>query len=247
MQQRTPAWHAARNGKLTASNIGAALGLCPWTSRTQAYNRAMGLEKFMGNDATRWGTQNEPNGILAYSAHTGNIVQNTGLHVHPHIAWLAGSPDGLIGTEGILEVKCPYWRKKNGSRLHDTIPPHYYLQINLCMECSNRNWCDFITWSPEGYKIYRVSRDTSLHEQLLPFYLSFFAAMQRMAEAPPPLSAEEIQTIQTLVADSMQANINYSHWANVDVEASLPEMEMVYEDDDLEEPPAKRLKVEGRC
>ena len=96
LQQRTPAWHAARKGKLTASNLGSALGLCPWTSRQQAYNRAMGLERFVGNDATRWGTNNEANGILAYSAHTGNVVENTGLHVHPHTSWLAGSPDGLI-------------------------------------------------------------------------------------------------------------------------------------------------------
>lgn len=48
LQQRTPAWHAARKGKLTASNIGAAVGLCPWTSRQTAFNRAMGLERFMG-------------------------------------------------------------------------------------------------------------------------------------------------------------------------------------------------------
>ena len=134
IQQRTPAWHAARRGKLTASNVGAAIGLCPWTTRVVAFNRAMGVDHFVGNDATRWGTHNEANGILAYSAHTGNMVQNTGLHVHPHTPWLAGSPDGLIGTEGLIEVKCPYWRKKDGTKVHKVVPAHYYLQINLCME-----------------------------------------------------------------------------------------------------------------
>jgi len=286
LQQRTPAWHAARRGKLTASNLGSALGLCPWTSRQQAYNRALGLERFVGaqfklilgiereycfctgmcndacvrclkqsqalrkwraritgvgNDATRYGTQNEPNGILAYSAHTGNVVQNTGLHVHPHTSWLAGSPDGLIGTEGMLEVKCPYWMKKNGSRLHKEIPAHYYLQVNLCLECGQREWCDFISWSPEGYKIYRVTRDTELHERLMPYYLNFFAAMQRMAKSPPVLTAEEKAEIEQVVAESMKAHINYDFWARADLEQSPPETE---EEEEPEEPPAKRVKTE---
>ena len=77
LQQGTPEWHAARKGKLTASNVGAALGLCLWTSRKVAFNRAMGTDTFEGNDATRWGSNNEPNAILAYSAHTGNLVEKT--------------------------------------------------------------------------------------------------------------------------------------------------------------------------
>ncbi len=243
LQQRTPAWHAARRGKLTASNLGAALGLCPWTSRQQAFLRATGMERFVGNDATRWGTQNEPNGILAYSAHTGNVVQSTGLHVHPYTSWLAGSPDGLIGTEGMLEVKCPYWKKKDGSRVHKDIPAHYYLQMNLCLECANRNWCDFISWSPEGYKIYRLTRDTELHEKLMPHYLRFFAAVQRMAKCAPVLSDEEKAEIEKAVSESMEAHVNYTFWANADLEQSPPETEE--EEEEVSEPAAKRVKLAG--
>lgn len=264
LQQRTPAWHAARKGKLTASNVGAALGLCPWTTRVQAFNRAMGVERFVGkefadalgrlppsanpflraicgagNDATRWGTQNEPNGILAYSAHTGNVVQNTGLHVHPHTTWLAGSPDGLIGTKGMLEVKCPYWRKKDGTKLHKEIPAHYYLQINLCMECAERDWCDFISWSTDGYKIYRITRDKELHELLMPQYLTFFAAMQRMAKAPPVLTADEKCEIDRVVQASMSTHINYHFWEKADLVQSPPSPEPEEE----EEPAPKRVKI----
>jgi hypothetical protein len=191
-----------------------------------------------GNDATRWGTNNEPNGILAYSAHTGNIVDNTGLHVHPHASWLAGSPDGLIGTEGLLEVKCPYWRKKDGSRLHKEVPAHYYMQINLCLECADREWCDFISWSPEAYKVYRITRDKELHELLMPHYLKFFAAMQRMAKTPPTFSNEEKADIERVVHESMAEHINYTYWDKVDLVQSPPSPEP--EDD---QPPTKRSKI----
>jgi putative phage-type endonuclease len=147
LQQGTPEWHEARKGKLTASNVGAALGLCLWTSRKVAFNRAMGLDVFEGNDATRWGSNNEDNAILAYSAHTGNLVEKTGLHVHEHTPWLAGSPDGLVGTEGMVEAKCPYWKKQ----VHFEVPLYYYMQMNLCLECANREWCDYISWTPEAY------------------------------------------------------------------------------------------------
>ena len=225
LQQRTPAWHAARRGKLTASNVGAAIGLCPWTTRQTAFNRAMGNDTFTGNDATRWGTENEPNGILAYSAHTGNMVTNTGLHVHPYTMWLAGSPDGLIGTEGLLEVKCPYWTRKDGKRLHREIPAHYYLQMTLCLEVCQRSWCDFVTWSPDNYKVYRIYRDTELHDSLLPHYLKFFAAMQRQALSPPQQSAEEKAQILEAVTMSMAKQINYTYWDNADLNEAPPEQD----------------------
>lgn len=241
LQQRTPAWHAARRGKLTASNVGAALGLCPWTSRQQAFNRAMGVERFTGNDATRHGTANEPNGILAYSAHTGNVVENTGLHVHKTTTWLAGSPDGLIGETGMLEVKCPFWRKKDGSRLHKEIPSHYYMQINLCLEICNREWCDFISWSPEGYVIFRVTADPELHDAMMPHYIKFFGAMQRQAKSPTPQSAEEKQQIADLVAASMAEHVNYKFWANVDPDDSPPSPHEASDD----EPSTKRQRTES--
>tara|TARA_B110000261_G_scaffold164622_1_gene215414 strand:- start:4730 stop:5488 length:759 start_codon:yes stop_codon:yes gene_type:complete len=233
--QGTTAWHAARRGKLTASNVGAALGLCPWTSRQTALLRGLGLDTFTGNDATKWGTANESNGVLAYSAHTGNLVDSTGLHVHPDTEWLAGSPDGLVGDEGLIEVKCPFYRRKDGSRLHKEIPMYYYLQMALCLECTSRKWCDFVSWSPDAHVVYRVTRDEDLHEILLPHYLQFFAAMSRNANAPPPMSKVVAQSIKSAVEESMQRHVDYDYWRNVDP-SDLPPLE----EGEIEEPPAKR-------
>ena len=57
----------------------------------------------------------------------GQPLKQTGLHVHESTPWLAGSPDGLVGTEGMVEAKCPYWSKTP----HQTIPLYYYLQIPM--------------------------------------------------------------------------------------------------------------------
>ena len=198
LQQGSPEWLEARKGKLTASNVGAALGLCSWTSRKVAYARAMGTDTFEGNEATRWGTANEPNALLAYNAHTGNLVEPTGLHVHESTPWLAGSPDGLVGTEGIVEAKCPYWNKTP----HQSIPLYYYLQINLCLECTNREWCDFISWTPGAYKVIRVTRDRDLHDVLRStHYAQFYRAMCD-GEGPPKFAKGEKEMIREMVEES---------------------------------------------
>ena len=117
LEQRTPEWYEARRGKLTASNVGAALGQVSYTSRAEAYRRALGTDTFTGNDATRWGVLHEADGILAYTKLTGADVTATGLHTHEKFPWLAGSPDGLVGEEGLIEVKCPYYYRRDGSGL----------------------------------------------------------------------------------------------------------------------------------
>ena len=207
LPQGSPEWLEARKGKLTASNVGAALGLCSWTSRKVAYARAMGTDTFEGNEATRWGSANESNALAAYSAHTGDLVEPTGLHVHEHAPWLAGSPDGLVGTEGMVEAKCPYWNKTP----HQTIPVYYYLQINLCLECANREWCDFISWTPSAYKVIRVTRDRALHESLLLHYQKFFDAMCT-GDGPPPVRKGEIQEIRETVEESRAVHMDVGLW-----------------------------------
>ena len=84
---------------------------CRRTSRAEAFRRALGTDDFQGNEATEWGTVNEPNGIAYYEQVTGNKVIETGLHTHPNFHWIAGSPDGLVGTEGMVEIKCPFYKR----------------------------------------------------------------------------------------------------------------------------------------
>lgn len=140
MQQRTPEWYKARQGKLTASRLGAAAGVCPFCSRNQylqELKNPLDLPPF-SNDACRWGTNNEHNAVKDYTARTGNLVTKFGFGAHPHIPWIGGSPDGFVGERGMIEVKCPFYKMKP----HERIPPHYMCQINALLEIFDRDWCD---------------------------------------------------------------------------------------------------------
>jgi exodeoxyribonuclease (lambda-induced) len=205
LQQRTPAWHAARKNKLTASNLGGLLGLCSWCSRQQTYDRLTGKSTFEGNEATQWGNDNEQNAINDYQTLTGTLVDPSGLHVHSSYMWLAGSPDGLVGEDGMVEIKCPFYRKV----AHEKIPMHYYIQIQSLLEILGRKWCDFVSWSPNGFKVYRVTADKTLFDFCLPYWGHVHSCLQRNVHQLPAFKAGVKARIVERVEESMAAFIDY--------------------------------------
>src|SRR3954471_16664442 len=60
------------------------------------------------NAAMEWGTHTEPFARAAYEAPRSFMVDETGFLLHPMVAWVGGSPDGLVGTDGLVEIKCPH-------------------------------------------------------------------------------------------------------------------------------------------
>ena len=239
--QRSEEWFKSRRGKITASNLGALLGLVSFCKRQTAYDRIMGTDSATSKSiACEWGIQNEDNGIMHYMSTTANSVSTTGLHVHPHINWLAGSPDGLVGSEGMIEVKCPYWPKRNtSSRVHKTIPVYYYVQMNALLEIMDRQWCDYICWCPEGAVIYRVYRDNETFQYLQQFYAQIYAAVLNLCPSPPPISTFERNDILARIETGMERFVDYHYWSNAPT-SNPPTCEDISED---EERPAKRQKL----
>lgn len=205
-QQGTPAWFNARKGKLTASRFGAAAGICPFASRAKCLRETIGIEKWKGNlDACKWGTTNEPNAIKDYMVRTGNVVTRGGFYEHPHHTWLGGSPDGLVGERGMIEVKCPFVKQTP----HVKVPPHYYCQMNGLMEILDRDWCDFVTWTPTEMRIYRVWRDPELWDFLLDRYMIFYAFMKRGCSTVPRMTDKQ-QVLDRIAASD--ALTSYRFW-----------------------------------
>lgn len=210
--QRSAAWFKARQGRLTASSMGALLGLAKAPSRAQAYKRLIGEDKFVGNAATEWGTSNEINALIDYQCTTGNEVEQTGLWLHGCYTWIAGSPDGLIGEDGILEIKCPYWRQTP----HDEVPADYYIQMLVNMAVTGRKYCDFVSWTMEGMAVHRVEGfDKDLFNCLLEPWSKVYVAMQCRGELKP-LSKEQQQQIDQWVRRSMKDHIRYDTYTGVE-------------------------------
>jgi len=155
MEQRTPEWFAARAGRITASGAGALLGLSPHTSEADGFRslvRSMhGMpSEFVGNVATEYGTFHEAGALVEYEMETGNEV--THLAFAPYEDWLGAPPDGLIEDLGMVEIKCPFGKRKDNLPVFKSIKdqPHYYAQMQIQMLCTNNLWCDFFQWSPHG-------------------------------------------------------------------------------------------------
>ncbi|HEY4714709.1 MAG TPA: YqaJ viral recombinase family protein [Aquirhabdus sp.] len=155
MLQRSDDWHSDRVGKLTASRIsgmnakpvkGKALNATQLTVLTE---RITGVQdEFFTSKDMQWGIDNEPNAIAAYESKTDSFVVGTGLVDHPFIEMTGASPDGLVGNDGLIEVKCPKSETHINTLLTKTVPAEYLPQITWQIACTKRLWCDFVSFDP---------------------------------------------------------------------------------------------------
>lgn len=154
--QRTEEWLEARRGKITASLAAGCLGLDPYISARAAWRKILGVGETVQNRHMRWGVQFEAKARLDYEAETGNLVETTGFWVSHDWPWLGASPDGLIGEDGLVEIKCP------------TVPPtrvpkHHWIQMLVQMIVTERMSCDYFSWGASGQKFYaRVYRPPNI-------------------------------------------------------------------------------------
>lgn len=179
MEQRSEEWFKAREGRITGSAIGAILGLSPFASPDDVMRRMVREyhgqpSEFKGNIATQWGIDNEPNALSDFVMQYDEVVE-CGFYVHPQIEWLGASPDGLIGKDTLIEIKCPFGKRHDA----DGFKPieqqqHYYAQMQYQMFCTGRTKTEFYQWSPYGDNLEHVNYDPIFIEQTLPKLEQFY-------------------------------------------------------------------------
>lgn len=211
MEQRSKEWFDARRGKLTGSNVGAALGLNPWQTPQDLIRKMVreyhGAEpEFTGNIATNYGQEHEPLALMDYLGKTGNHVEECGVFVHPEHDWLGASPDGLIGDDGLAEVKCPFGlRNKKGADLvfkTAAEQPHYYAQMQIEMACAGRAWVDFYQWAKHGDSLERIGWDHPWWDENLPKLREFYDWYLSEIDNPVHLEPKE-KEINTFLAHKL--------------------------------------------
>lgn len=173
MEQRSEEWFAARLGKVTASRVADLMATTKtgYSASRANYMAELICERLTGQQAERfsnaamaWGTETEPQARAAYEFITDASVQEVGLIDHPSIAMFGASPDGLIGADGLIEIKCPNTATHIETLLGEVVPGKYVIQMQVQMACTGRAWCDFVSFDPRlpsdlQLWIKRVQRD----------------------------------------------------------------------------------------
>lgn len=155
--QRSPEWFAARCGSLGASEITDALARVKtgWGSSRANIRARLVAERLTGisqegytNAAMQWGIEKEPEARSAYAFFYNVDVTEVGLIRHPEIPGTHASPDGLIGDDGGLELKCPGTAAHIDTLLSKSFPEKYVTQCLWGMACTGRKWWDLGSYDP---------------------------------------------------------------------------------------------------
>lgn len=157
LAQGSDEWRAARAGSLGASQIADAIAKTKtgWGATRANLKAQLVVERLtrtategFTNAAMQWGTEQEPEARLAYEFATDVSVVEVGLVLHPTIKGTHASPDGLVGDDGLLEIKCPQSATHIETLRGQSIPGKYETQMLWQMACTGRQWCDFASFDP---------------------------------------------------------------------------------------------------
>lgn len=182
MMQGTEEWRLARVGKVGASRVADIIAKTksgPSASRKN-YAAELVVERLTGvptegytNGAMQWGAEKEPEARAAYEFFRDVTVEEVGFIAHPSIAMAGASPDGLVGADGVLEIKAPNSAQHIDTLLTKAIPDKYLVQMLWQMACTGRKWADFCSYDP------RMPGDLQLFVQRVPRDDKRIAALER--------------------------------------------------------------------
>lgn len=196
MEQRSDEWFAARCGKVTASKMAdlCAKTKTGWGASRANYMALLIAERLTGqpaesycNAAMQHGIDTEPHARAAYEFYSGLEVVEVGFIVHPEIVDSGASPDGLVGDDGLVEIKCPNTATHIDTLLNKKVPSKYILQMQWQMACTGRDWCDFVSFDPRMPAemqsfIHRVDRDQDKISELEGMVQEFLAEIETKIE-----------------------------------------------------------------
>ncbi len=156
--QGTPEWQQLRLGKVTASRVSdsvAQIKTGEAASRSD-YRTELVTERLTGKPAEGFtngfmmrGIELEPEARIAYEINKALFVAEVAFVDHPTIPMSGASPDGLVGDDGLVEIKCPAPKTHIKYLLDGRVPARYKNQMAWQMACTGRQWVDFMSYCPD--------------------------------------------------------------------------------------------------
>ncbi|TGT76749.1 MULTISPECIES: lambda exonuclease family protein [unclassified Mesorhizobium] len=206
--QGSPEWFAERCGKVTASRVADVIARTKtgWGASRANYMAQLVAERLTGtvaesytNAAMQWGTDMEPEARKTYEFFTNNKVEPATFVPHRSIADTGASPDGYVGTDGLVEIKCPITATHIETLLAGSVAGKYVTQIQWQLACTGRQWCDYVSFDPRmpatmSIFIKRVPRDdamiASLEADVTDFLNELRLTVHRLRSKYEPESVE---------------------------------------------------------
>ena len=199
--QGTDEWLKKRLGKITGSTIHKIMSLKENSSTRSKLLQDLTLERLSGSPTKNIvtgpmarGLELESEARKAYEK-VNQEVTLIGFIDHPTIKEAGASPDGLVGEDGIIEIKCLNIKSHNEIIKKQTIPKQYNLQIQFQLACTNRAWCDFVAYHPEAdYKLYvkRVLPENELIKEIHEKAIIFVGEVEEKYRAMKERNSEEL-------------------------------------------------------
>ena len=188
IEQGTEEWDVIRCGKITASRFSDVMAKGAGKTR-KSYMMKILAERLSGmkqdsysNDSMQWGIEKEQEAREYYESVNGVVVRQVGFVEEND--YLGCSPDGLVGEDGLLEIKCPNTATHIQYILDGKFPSIYKAQVQGQMLICNRSWCDFVSFDPRvedrPYLPIRVNRDTKYHGELSEQIEKFISDLDRL-------------------------------------------------------------------
>ena len=157
VEQGSAEWKEMRLGKITASRMHEVMsngkGGNP-SKMSETYMIELITEKLTGkpkdffeNDAMRWGTKTEPMAREVYYVKNDFAIVEEVAFIELN-DYVGVSPDGLIGEDGMLEIKAPTTQTQIKRALSADFSADYKAQIQAQLWVSGRDWCDFVSYDP---------------------------------------------------------------------------------------------------
>jgi putative phage-type endonuclease len=199
--QGTEEWLKKRLGKITGSTIHKIMSLKENSSTRAKLLQDLTLERISGSPTKNIvtgpmarGLELESEARSAYELKNQKVIL-TGFIDHPTIKEAGVSPDGLVGEDGLIEIKCLNIKNHNEIVNKQNLPKQYNLQIQFQLACTNRAWCDFVAYHPESdHSLYvkRVLPEYDLIKEIHEKAIIFVGEVEEKYRAMKERNSEEL-------------------------------------------------------
>lgn len=194
IEQGSAEWFAARLGRITASRVSDVMARTKsgYGAARKNYMMELLCQRLTGNReegftsaAMQRGIDMEPLARSAYEVETGRIVTEASFVTNPLYDQIGASPDGFVGDDGLIEIKCPNTAQHVACLQKNEPDSKYWWQMQCQMFCTDALWCDFVSFDdrmPEQLQVFitRVDRDEQAIETLRDECLEFLGELEKL-------------------------------------------------------------------